>query len=74
MIVEIRANWFTASNGECTGDEYDVYRVGEKNVVKIHEHLPRGDTDPYYCLVDFSDGAQKRVMNLNSVLSDEDGM
>lgn len=74
MIVEIRANWFAASDGERTEDEYDVYRVGERDVVKIHEHLPRGDTDPYYCLVSFGNGRQKRVMNLNTVISDTDGM
>ena len=72
MIAKITFNWMYCTDKDY-GEEFDVREVGEKGVVKIHEHLPRGESDPHYCQVDFEDGRQERIMNLNMVISDKDG-
>lgn len=74
MITKIKYNWRQVSYGHDAGEDYDEREIGKNGVTNIHEHLPRGDADPHYCRVDFEDGHQERIMNLNAVISDTDGI
>ena len=73
MVTKVTYNWSYCTDKDY-GDECYSYEVGKKNVLKIHEHLPRGDGDIHYCLVSFSGGRQERVMNINTVTSDGAGI
>jgi hypothetical protein len=73
MIIKVTYNWFYCTDKEY-GDECYSYEAGKKGVVSIHEHLPRGEGDIHYCRVDFEDGHQERVLNINTVTSDHDGI
>ena len=68
MITKVTYNWFY-----CTGDECYSHEVGEKNVVSILEHLPRGAGDVHYCTITFLNGSQERVLNINTVKTDDLG-
>lgn len=74
MVTKIFYNWFEGRDRDSAGEEYSIYEVGKpagrtdkRLVVKIHEHLPCGTGDIYYCRVDFNDGNQERVMNVSNV-------
>lgn len=76
MIKSIRYNWRqvgTTQDREGCGDDYELYVVGRNNVLKIVEQLPAGPTYPHCCVVSFLDGHQERIMNINAIISDEQG-
>ena len=72
MITKVCYNWFYCTDKDY-GDEFCVFEVGERDVLSIHEHLPRGDGDVHYCRVTFADGHQIRVLNINAVTTDKYG-
>lgn len=62
MIKRIIYNWYYTKNGEV----FKEYRVGVGEVIKIEEHIPKGEEDRlWYEVYDTSDKLIARIFNPN---------
>ncbi len=66
-IIQLIANWHAWNDGRESGEDYDIYDVGKKGVLRITEHRPQGEGDKWFYDVDFENKGTKRIFNPNSV-------
>ena len=69
-VKRIIFNWFYTHD---TGEEYNIYTVGEDGVSEIKEYYPAGEGDLYCADIIFKDGARIRTFNPNEILYFKEG-
>jgi len=64
-IEKVIFNWFYTQEG---GENYSIYQKGKDGVVDIKEHVPEGEGDRWFYIVEFDNGIVRKIFNINEVV------
>lgn len=67
MITRIDYNWRPVSDGEISGDDFELFQVGVNDVSEIEEHRAAGEGDKWFYDINFTDGRTERIFNPNKI-------